>query len=781
MAATDPLNPLLVLDRLEVGAPRLTGRGLSATYRVTAGGHTAETELAYRYEEEVFDPADPGSQNLAALIAAQVAINYGLFCRELVLGGPLDEHDRRFLTEMAANTAREIYVNKILLPNEFLTQAAKVPPEVRESYLQAELRFPEAFDGGTEWATSRDRFAVLSSGGKESLLSYGLLRELGYETHALFVNESGRHWYTALNGYRHLAATDPEHTARIWTSADRVFNWMVRQLPLVRSDYHRLRSDEYPIRLWTVAVFLFGALPVLRHRRIGRLIIGDEHDTTRVARYHGIPHYDGLYDQSRFFDDALSAYYRRKRWGVAQFSLLRPLSELLVEKTLAERYPELQRHQTSCHATSIRGERVIPCGRCEKCRRVVAMLVAVGADPAHCGYESEQVEACLRAVAERGVHQEAAGAEHLLWMLKESGRLDPSEPAVARARRRPEVMHLRFDRRSSPIHAIPHRLRRPLFAALLEHARGALRRAGRQWVPFDVRNDPSLTRPYRFEGVASSGAAPLDESAASAAPATAALDYMLGELTWPAAKRRLEEVDMALLPVGAIEQHGPHLPLDTDAWDAEHLCREVARRCREPRPLVLPLIPYGVSYHHEDFPGTLSINPQTLARLVYEVGMSAAKHGVTKLVIVNGHGGNMPTLQFAAQMINRDAHIFTCVDTGETSDADVARLSETREDVHAGEVETSTSLATRPELVDMDRAEGFVPRFHSRYLDLSSEYAVQWYAHTERISPTGVLGDPLKASPEKGREIWEVMIQHLVDFVETLKPLTLAEIHERRT
>jgi creatinine amidohydrolase/Fe(II)-dependent formamide hydrolase-like protein len=120
------------------------------------------------------------------------------------------------------------------------------------------------------------------------------------------------------------------------------------------------------------------------------------------------------------------------------------------------------------------------------------------------------------------------------------------------------------------------------------------------------------------------------------------------------------------------------------------------------------------------------------------------------------------------------------VDTGETSDADIARLAETKADVHAGEIETSTSLATRPELVDVTRLEKFVPRFSSQYLDFSSEYGVEWFAHTSRISPSGVLGDPTKASVEKGRAMMQVMIEHLVSFVEGLKPLSLAEIHEKR-
>jgi creatinine amidohydrolase/Fe(II)-dependent formamide hydrolase-like protein len=529
-----------------------------------------------------------------------------------------------------------------------------------------------------------------------------------------------------------------------------------------------------------VAVFLFGALPVIRKRGIGRLVIGDEFDTTVHASHRGIPHFAGLYDQSRLFDSALSLYFRRKKWNLAQFSILRPLSEMLGLKVLLERYPDLQRHQVSCHAASMKDERAVPCGRCEKCRRVVSMLVAMGGDPKACGYTEEQIHRCLKDVERKDVHQEAPAAEHTLALLQAGGHLGPGEGNRKAAALHPEVMHLRFDPRRSPIHGIPRSLRRPLFSLLLEHAEGSLKREGRQWIPFDVLSDPALTRPYRFE------APRVDEPVGKGKEGgsgltTGARDYLWAELTWPDAKRRLAEVDVALLPVGSIEQHGPHLPLDTDAFDAEYLCAKVAERCPQPRPLVLPLIPYGVAYHHHDFPGTLSVSPETLAKLVYEVGMSAAKNGITKLIIVNGHGGNMPTLQFAAQMINRDAHIFTCVDTGETSDADVAKLTETKADVHAGEVETSTTLAVREELVNMEEARKFVPRFSNRYLDFSSEYGVEWYAHTARISPTGVMGDPTKATVEKGERIWEIMIGHLVSFVETLKSMTLAEIHQRRT
>jgi creatinine amidohydrolase/Fe(II)-dependent formamide hydrolase-like protein len=472
----------------------------------------------------------------------------------------------------------------------------------------------------------------------------------------------------------------------------------------------------------------------------------------------------------------MTRYFRHKRWRIQQFSLLRPLSEILIEKILVERYPELQRHQVSCHATHSEGERIHPCGACEKCRRIVGMLVALGADPGACGYSKAQIEDCLRALAARGVSQEVEAVQHLKHLLTEKGLLESPSPDWGPAREHPEIMKLRFDRERSPFSTIPLELRDPLFRIFLEHADGAVKRNGRVWIDVDPLTDPDRSRPYPFESPESGRNVRSESNLSSPDSGT----FLLCELTWPEAETRLGEVDIALLPVGSTEQHGPHLPLGTDAFDADHLAREVARACRDPKPLVLPLIPYGVSYHHEDFPGTLSVSPDTLSKLIYDIGMSAARHGITKLLIINAHGGNSPALHFAAQMINRDAHIFTCVDTGETSDADMSALIETPNDVHAGEIETSTSLAVRPELVKLDRIRKFVPKFSSQYLNFSSKRSVDWYARTERISRSGVLGDPTKASAEKGKRMWELMIGHLVELVEDLKGLSLDEIHQKR-
>ncbi|NNE71995.1 MAG: creatininase family protein [Rhodothermales bacterium] len=759
------VEDLVVIDRLEVGPPQVRKDAIKAEYIVNRGGEESRTELAFSYGEAVFDPDDPASLNLAAVILAQVALNYGLFCRQIIFRGPFDRADIRFLTDATENTSREIWVNKILGENPFLVgAAARVGPTVLPRYTQARLSFPDAA-GPLVWPGAEPeshRVGVLSSGGKESLLSHGLLDEVGYEVHPLFGNESGRHWFTAVNAHRYFEAFVP-HTARVWISADRVFAFMLRQLPFIRPDFADVRADIYPVRLWTVAVFVFAMMPLVRKRGLGGIVIGCENDTTRRVRTHGIPHYEGLYDQSRFFDQALSRYYHRKKLPIAQYSILRSVSELSVQDILAARYPELQKHQVSCHATSKKGERMAPCGRCEKCRRVVGILVAGGHDPRQCGYSEDQIQACLKVLEAGGIHQLGPDLEHLLWKLGEAGRVPKGL-----GKEHPEVEKLRFDSLRSPADALPEDLRGPLFQRLLEHTGGAVHRTGRKWVDIDPLSPDRLALPYPF----GKRTQPMSDKKPSS--------YLWAEMSWPEASERLKEVSVALLPVGAIEQHGPHLPLDVDTFDAEYLCRAVAARSPDPKPLVLPTVPYGVSYHHDEFPGTLSISNNTLSALIYDIGMSAARNGITKLLIVNGHGGNSPTLNHAAQMINRDARIFVAVDTGESSDEEIYRHVVTPNDVHAGEVETSTSLSIRPHLVDMTKAAPDVPDFSSKYLDFTTNEAVPWYAFTHRISESGVMGDPTKSSKEQGDLIWEIMIRHMSALVEELRELDLDEIFQRR-
>ncbi len=257
-------------------------------------------------------------------------------------------------------------------------------------------------------------------------------------------------------------------------------------------------------------------------------------------------------------------------------------------------------------------------------------------------------------------------------------------------------------------------------------------------------------------------------------------NFLWETMSWKEIEGRLKVVDTAILPCGAIEQHGPHMPVDIDYYDARHMAYEVARACADPKPFVLPPIPYGVSYHHSDFKGTISVTNNALSALIYDIGMSLAHNGIRKIVILNGHGDNKPTLTYAAQMVNRDAKIFVCVETGETSDVDLYNLIDTHNDIHAGEIETSTTLALRPELVNMDLAVDETLDLDNEYLDFTSDRGVSWYVHTERLSSSGIMGNAKKATAEKGREMWEISIKKMVEFVESIKNTPLDQLYQNR-
>ena len=130
-------------------------------------------------------------------------------------------------------------------------------------------------------------------------------------------------------------------------------------------------------------------------------------------------------------------------------------------------------------------------------------------------------------------------------------------------------------------------------------------------------------------------------------------------------------------------------------------------------------------------------------------------------------------------MINRDAHIFVAVDTGDTSDIDIAKMTDVVNDIHAGDIETSTTLAIRPELVQMDKAVDATLSFGSAFLDFDNDRSVNWYVRTDRISESGVMGNPTIATAERGKQMWEVMIRNLVKFVESVKEKSLDDLYQK--
>ncbi len=498
------LDDFAVLKTLHVGPVTVSPKQVRAAYRVEAkDGRQDECDLIYSYEEACFDKNSPADVNLASMMLAQVALNYGLFFETIEFDGLFDKTDQRFLSDMMENTSREILANKLLIDNEFIKPAYKpLKLEKQKRYTRARIVFSNSAYAGlsvpkSSWQTRPDRYAILSSGGKDSLLTYGIINDIG-TAYPVFINESGRHWFTAVNAFRHYRDR-VKHTHKPWCNSDRVFNWMLRHLPFIREDYASVRADIYPVRLWTVAVFIFGVLPVAKKNLAGNVLIGNEYDTTVKGNLAGLSHYSGLYDQSRYFDNAMTRYYRDKGWGICQYSILRSLSELLIMKILVNRYPELQRFQVSCHAAHKAGDRMLPCGRCEKCRRIIGMLKALGGDPEACGYTQDQVSKGLEALENHSVKQIGSDAGHLYHLLLSKGLIRKTKLTGKMAKPHPEITALRFDRERSHLSDLPVHIRTPLFAILSPYADGAVKRHKTAWERIELTPELLTQTPYQLE------------------------------------------------------------------------------------------------------------------------------------------------------------------------------------------------------------------------------------------------------------------------------------------
>jgi hypothetical protein len=198
--------------------------------------------------------------------------------------------------------------------------------------------------------------------------------------------------------------------------------------------------------------------------------------------HKGITHYSALYDQSKYFDNAFTRYYVKKGWNFHQFSILRSLGELLILKILVKRYPDLQKFQVSCHAAHKDGDKMLPCGNCEKCRRIVGMLTALDEDPKRCGYTDKQIENCLKTLGSKNIKQLGSDAQQLFYMLYKKELIEVNEHTKKLAKTNPEIMQLRFDNERSMVEDLPAYVREKLFALMLPYAEGIVKMDNRKWI-----------------------------------------------------------------------------------------------------------------------------------------------------------------------------------------------------------------------------------------------------------------------------------------------------------
>lgn len=221
-------------------------------------------------------------------------------------------------------------------------------------------------------------------------------------------------------------------------------------------------------------------------------------------------------------------------------------------------------------------------------------------------------------------------------------------------------------------------------------------------------------------------------------------------------------IDKAILVFGSCESHGGHLPFGTDTFVPHDIGSEVARRLE--KTVVVPPLWYGMSQHYRHKPMCISLTNETLTLVIKDVLRSLIYWGIKKVLIINGHDGNIPCIEAAARDIKLDVPDMGLavldawwMTIGQLLPPDTFEVWEGLG--HGGEGETSIVLATVPHLVDMSQAKGMIP-------DMDPVVKLIW--NFQELTDYGASGAPEKGTVEKGKKMRQVLIDYLVDFVKRM-------------
>jgi creatinine amidohydrolase len=228
-------------------------------------------------------------------------------------------------------------------------------------------------------------------------------------------------------------------------------------------------------------------------------------------------------------------------------------------------------------------------------------------------------------------------------------------------------------------------------------------------------------------------------------------------------RKTVNEKTIAILVFGACENHGDHLPFGSDFIFPTEIAKRLATKVNN--VIVLPAIPYGVSLHHDQFQMTMSINPETLVGIISDLLSSLIQNKIKRVLIINGHDGNIGPIEVAARSI-KNKHPEMTIACLESWWILVGQLKKDLFEVwsglgHGGEAETSAILAVRPDLVNMESApKEVIPK-------LPENIRIFW--KFDELTSTGATGAPQKASIEKGNEILQMLEDLLLSFIKEME------------
>ena len=254
-------------------------------------------------------------------------------------------------------------------------------------------------------------------------------------------------------------------------------------------------------------------------------------------------------------------------------------------------------------------------------------------------------------------------------------------------------------------------------------------------------------------------------------------EYRYEKLTWPEINEAIAQKKVVVLPVGSVEQHGYHLPIDVDVRSASTICYGAGEKSPEDI-LVLPPFSYGYCNHVMDFPGTITIQPNTFVQALLDITKSLAYHGFKRIVLVNGHGSNAPLVEQVGRQTNLQTDAL-CLTLSWWQLIAEYWNEEVRESgpggsAHACELETSLYLHMDEPAVLMERLEAAMPEFTSitpdaakwQWVDLTMGAGpatiTSW---TSGYSASGAFGNPELATARKGKLVYERATDELVEMI----------------
>ncbi|GLB60521.1 creatininase family protein [Cytobacillus sp. NCCP-133] len=247
--------------------------------------------------------------------------------------------------------------------------------------------------------------------------------------------------------------------------------------------------------------------------------------------------------------------------------------------------------------------------------------------------------------------------------------------------------------------------------------------------------------------------------------------YDLTKMTWKEVEESLQTVEFAIIPVGAHEQHGPHMAESCDAVLAEKMALKLGERLF-PYAIVTPVVNMGVSEHHSHFPGTISLQPSTLIAVLKDMVSSLKQHGIKKILILNSHGGNQSTLNLAAMTITKElkVEVYYAKTTASAKES-IGKFVKSPLFGHSCEREVSEALYLAPELVRIELLEKGDIQEEGRWKRLRPGKAVQGFYFYEEMTGNGCIGDGRQGSREIGEQIVEEALSNLAEELSELLDL----------